>query len=259
MTHVSFVPIRIVIVDDEPLARQRLRSLLTEAADIEVIGEAGDGPSAIALIERSAPDLVFLDVQMPELDGFGVVASVGPARMPPVVFVTAYDAYALRAFEVHALDFLLKPFDEDRFSQMLDHVRASLRREPVSSLAARLHALLAARSEQPAPRHMLARAPGRVRVVRVDEIDWIAAAGNYIEVHAGRETHLIHETMAAVAQRLSYVDFRRIHRSTIVRLDRVVEVHCGFRGDGAVVLRDGTRLSFSRRYRDELRELLEEA
>lgn len=252
-------PIRILIVDDEPLARQRLRSLLAAATDVEVIAEAGDGPSAVAQIERSAPDLVFLDVQMPELDGFDVVARVGPARMPPVVFVTAFDAYALRAFEVHALDYLLKPFDEDRFAQMLDHVRTSLRRDAVDGLAKRLDALLAAHGERPVSQHLLARAPGRVRIVRVDEIDWIAAAGNYIEVHAGRETHLVHETLTAAAQRLPRVDFRRIHRSTIVRLDRVIEVHAGFRGDGAVVLRDGTRLAFSRRYRDELRELLEEA
>jgi len=248
--------IRALIVDDEPLARERLRTLLRKEADFEIAAECGDGGKAVAAIEKLRPDVVFLDVQMPEADGFAVVEAVGAREMPAVVFVTAYDKYALKAFDVHALDYLLKPFDRERFAATLARVRARLA-EKAAQLPRQLAALL--RDLRPAAKFLeriVIRSGGRVTFLRAEEIDWIAAAGNYLEIHAGKQTHLLRETMNTMESRLDPEKFLRIHRSTIVHVDRVRELQSSFHGDYEVLLRDGTRLTLTRNYKEKLETLL---
>jgi two-component system LytT family response regulator len=251
------VKIRTFIVDDEPLARQRLRRLLETEADIEVAGECADGRQAVAALRQDLPDLLFLDVQMPLLDGFGVLEELGAEHMPVVIFVTAYDRYALRAFEVHALDYLLKPFDRERFRKALERARAQLRRHQHQEVNQRLLALLADVRETRKPLDRLViKSGGRVCFVRTEEIDWIEAAGNYLRLHVGPEVHLLRETMSRLESRLDPRQFPRIHRSTMVNLERIQELQPSFHGDFIVVLRDGTELTLSRGYREKLQELL---
>ena len=249
--------IRALIVDDEPLARERLRGLLEAEPDVAVVGECADGEAAVDAIRAEPPDLVFLDVQMPNLDGFGVVEAVGPENMPVTVFVTAYDRYALRAFEVHALDYLLKPFDRARFTVALDRARAQLEQDRAAGAADRLLALL---DETKAPprkgaERIAVKSSGGVSFVRAEEIDWVEAAGNYAKLHAGGDVHLIRETLNAMEARLDPEQFVRIHRSTIVNLDAIKELQPLFHGDYAVILRDGTELVLSRSYRQKLKGL----
>jgi two-component system, LytTR family, response regulator len=251
--------IRTLIVDDEPLARSRLRALLEREEDITVVGECGDGNEAVAAIRELQPDLLFLDVQMPALDGFGVLEAVGGDRVPAVIFVTAYDKYAIQAFEVHALDYLLKPFDRERFHLALERARAQLQREETVAASERLLALLEDAQAQAAKKplqRLVIKSGGRVFFLRVEEIDWIEAAGNYVRLHVARETHLLRETMNALETRLDPEQFVRIHRSTIVHLDRIQELQPWFHGDYKVILRDGTQLTLSRGYRQKLQELL---
>ncbi len=250
-------PIRTLIVDDEPLARQRLRDLLRAEPDVLVLGECGDGREAIDAIRREAPDLVFLDVQMPAPDGFGVVRAVGAGRMPAVIFVTAYDRYALQAFEVRALDYLLKPFDRERFRKALGHARSQVERARAGELADRLAALLD--EVRPVPRaveRLVVKAGGRVFFLRAAEIDWVEAAGNYLRLHVGADVHLLRETMNGLEARLGPDQFLRIHRSTLVNVDRIREVQPLFHGDHVVILQDGTELAMSRGYRKNLERFL---
>ncbi len=247
--------IRTLVVDDEPIARERVLSLLQHEQDVEVIGECGDGPQAIASIQHLAPDLVFLDVQMPGCDGFGVINAVGVDKMPAVIFITAYDEYALRAFEVRALDYLLKPFGRDRFQETLQHARASLERRRVGDLGRRLLALVNDIKPQPARlERLVVKSGGRVFFLRTDEIDWIEAAGNYVRLHLGQEAHLFRETMNRMEGRLDPRRFARIHRSRIVNTERIKELQPWFNGEHVVILRDGTRLTLSRGYKDRLQE-----
>jgi two-component system LytT family response regulator len=251
------VPIRTLIVDDEPLARQRVRALLEGEPDVEVVGECGDGRRAAAAIAELKPDLVFLDVQMPHLDGFGVLDAVRADHLPAVVFVTAYDRYALRAFEVHALDYLLKPFDRERFHKALGRARAQLRREPGADVSRRLLALLEdVQGARKGLERLVIKSGGRVCFVRTDEIDWVEAAGNYLRLHVGGEVHLLRETMNRLEARLDPARFLRIHRSTMVNIERIQELQPTFHGEHVVLLRDGTELTLSRGYRDRLQELL---
>jgi two-component system LytT family response regulator len=248
-----------LIVDDEPLARRRLRDLLEPEADFELAGEAGDGRQAVAALRSLRPDLVFLDVQMPLLDGFGVVEEVGADAPPALIFVTAYDRFALRAFEVHALDYLLKPFDRDRFHKALERARAQLRREEPADLPRRLLALLNdVRPGASPPERLVIKAEGRVSFVRVDELDWVEAAGNYVRLHASKNTFLLRETMSHLEVRLDPRRFVRIHRSIIVNVERIREIQPAFHGDSVVILRDGTELTLSRSYRDRFQEFLGE-
>jgi two-component system, LytTR family, response regulator len=249
--------IRTFIVDDEPLARQRLRQLLEREVDIELAGECADGRQAVAALRQHRPDLVFLDVQMPVLDGFAVLEELGAERMPVVIFVTAHDRYALRAFEVHALDYLLKPFDRDRFCKALDRARAQFQQTQSQDVNQRLLALLADVQETRKPLDRLViKSAGRVCFVRTAEIDWIEAAGNYLRLHVGRDVHLLRETMSRLELRLDPRLFPRIHRSTMVNIERIRELQPAFHGEYVVVLRDGTELTLSRGYRDRLQELL---
>jgi two-component system LytT family response regulator len=246
-----------LIVDDEPLARTRIRSLLEKEPDLTVIGECGDGQQAVAMVNELQPDLLFLDVQMPALDGFGVLEALGVERMPAVIFVTAYDRYAIRAFDVHALDYLLKPFDRERFQRALGRARAQLQRDEKLAASEKLLALIEDVQAQRKPlQRLVIKSAGRVFFLRLEEIDWIEAAGNYLKLHVGSETHLLRETMNALEGRLNAEQFVRIHRSTIVNLDRIQELQPWFHGDYRVVLRDGTQLTLSRGYRQKLQELL---
>ena len=249
--------IRTLVVDDEPIARERILSLLQQEDDVEVIGECSDGLQAVSAIQHHSPDLVFLDVQMPGADGFGVIDAVGADRMPTVIFVTAYDEYALRAFEVHALDYLLKPFGRDRFQEALKHVRESLDRRRAGDLGRRLLALVNdIKPERPKLERLVVKSGGRVFFLRTDEIDWIEAAGNYVRLHLGDESHLFRETMNRMETRLDTRRFARIHRSRIVNTERIKELQPWFNGEYVVILRNGTRLPLSRGYRDRLQEQL---
>ena len=246
---------RILIADDEPLARERLKMLLVGQEGFEVVGECHDGPSTIDAIRRSKPDLVFLDVQMPGANGFDVVSALGEEELPLFVFVTAFDTYALKAFDVHALDYLLKPFDRERFLQALARARQQLERPSNSDLRSRLLELV--RDLEPAPQRLerfVIKSGGRVFFVRADEIDWIEAAGNYVKLHVGTETHLLRETMNAVEAQLPRETFYRIHRCHIVNIERVKELQPWFNGEYVVFLRTGARLTLSRGYREKLQD-----
>lgn len=251
--------IRTLIVDDEPLARERVRTLLAKEADVTIVGECANGREAIEAIERDAPDLVFLDVQMPELDGFGVLENVEAERLPVVIFVTAYDEYAVRAFEVHALDYILKPFDKERFRDALDRARREIARAAVNGggLDKKLLALLGELQDRKRRlERIVIRSGGRVSFLRTDEVDWIEAAGNYVELHVGKDSHLLRETMNKLESRLDTKRFLRIHRRLIVNVERIKQLEGVTHGEYLVVLKDGTRLSSSRGYRDGLQRLL---
>ncbi|MBM3880603.1 MAG: response regulator transcription factor [Verrucomicrobia bacterium] len=250
--------IRTLIVDDEPLARERLRNLLEGEADLEVVGECGDGHEAVAATMREQPDLVFLDIQMPELDGFGVLEAVAAGgKVPAIVFVTAYNQHAVRAFEVHAVDYLLKPFDRQRFALALSRARVRLEQAQSGELNEKLTALLAEmRPEARASDRLVIKTGGKVLFVKAADVDWVEAADNYVNLHVGKESHMLRETMASIEGRLASAQFMRISRSTIVNLERIKELQPMFHGDYVVILRDGTRLSLSRGYRDKLQELL---
>jgi len=249
-----------LIVDDEPIAREGLRTLLAAEPGIEVIGECRNGREAIKAIREQVPDLVFLDVQMPRLGGFEVIAEIGAAQMPAVVFVTAYDQYAIRAFEIDALDYLLKPFDEERFQKTIVRVKRYFQSGSVHELNERLSALLK-RLDRAEPKHLervVIKSAGRIFFVDVEEIDWIEAAGNYVRLHVGDKAHLLRETMDALAAKLHADQFLRIRRSVIVNAERVKELQPLFKGEYQIILHDGTKLTSSRRYRAQLNPLLGE-
>jgi two-component system LytT family response regulator len=249
--------IRTLVVDDEPLARERLTSLLSAEQDIEVVGQCRDGEEAVTAIVDHSPDLVFLDVQMPAMNGFEVIDAVGPERMPLVIFVTAYDQHALRAFQVRALDYVLKPFDRERFQEALQRARAHIQRDETGDLGRRLLALVKdLRRDQPKTDRLVVKSGGRLFFLRADEIDWIEASGNYVRLHVGTTSHLLRETMNAIEGRLDPEKFFRIHRSRIVNMERIQEMQPWLNGEYAVVLRTGTRLTLSRGYREKLQERL---
>lgn len=249
--------IRTLVVDDEPLARERLTSLLSAEPDIEVVGQCRDGEEAVRAIMDSSPDLVFLDVQMPAMNGFEVIEAVGSERMPLVIFVTAYDQHALRAFQVRALDYVLKPFDRERFQEAVQRARVHIQRDETGDLGRRLIALVKdLRRDQPKTDRLVVKSGGRLFFLRTDEIDWIEAAGNYVRLHVGNTSHLLRETMNAIEGRLDPEKFFRIHRSRIVNMERIQEMQPWLNGEYAVVLRTGTRLTLSRGYREKLQERL---
>jgi two-component system LytT family response regulator len=249
--------LRTLIVDDEPLARDGIRMHLEEQPDVEIIGECADGPAAVEAIRRLEPDLIFLDVQMPGLDGFGVLEKLRDGPVPEVVFVTAYDQFALQAFESHALDYLLKPFDADRFKRSLDRVRTHLRGRRRMMADARLfHLLDDLRNKPRYLERIVVRSGGRILILRVDDVDWIESAANYVKLHVGGRTYLLRETMTRMEEMLDPKKFVRIHRSTIVRVERIRMLEPLFQGDFLVILEDGSRLPSSRGYRENLQELL---
>ena len=252
--------IRTLIADDQPIARDRLSALLSDEPDVELVAACASGTEAVSAIERHRPDLVFLEVQMPELDGLGVIAAVGAERMPPVVFVTAYDEFAVRAFDVHALDYLLKPFGRQRFQRALDRARDHLSRQRAGDLAKRLVAIVdELRPARPRAERLVVRSGARVVFVETRQIDWIEAEGNYVRLHVGDESHLIRDTMHAVEARLGQGQFVRIHRSRIANIERVRELRLVHNGEYEIVLRNGRALGVSRLYRDKLQDRMRRA
>jgi two-component system LytT family response regulator len=270
--------IRALIVDDESLAREALLVMLGGDPEIEVIAECRNGREAVAAIREQSPDIVFLDIQMPGMDGFQVVEEVGGARMPVTIFVTAYDKHALRAFEAHALDYLLKPFDHDRFDTALRRVKTFVRQQKLGeiseSLLAVLQDLKAKDGELPSdaddrkPGRVARQEPidrvviksgGRIYFLKTEEIDWVEGAGDYLTLHSGTQTHLIRETMGNFRAKLDPQKFLRIHRSTIVNIERIKEIRPLYKGDYLITLTSGIGLKASRGYRHELQSLLDEA
>jgi len=244
--------IRALLVDDEPLARRAVRRFLVKKTDVEVVAECGDGESAVHAIQSLRPDLVFLDVQMPEMDGFQVLGSIGAGEMPITIFVTAYDRFALRAFDANAIDYLLKPLSRERFERAL--VRAQQRmaehhnHEEMRRLLASLQKLSAA---QEYPKRLAIPKNGRTVFVDTKNIDWIEAEGSYLRLHVGNREHQFRGTLSEIEGKLSPADFLRIHRSTIVNIQRIREIQTWFHGYHRVLLEDGTELRMSR-YQDEI-------
>ena len=247
-----------MIVDDEPLARNIVRRMLESRKDFEIVGECENGYEAINAINAGATDLVFLDVQMPEIDGFAVLESCKESKhLLHIIFVTAYDKYAVHAFEVHALDYLLKPFDHDRFDEALERAREHLRFENGGALNEKILALLSENKTQTNYiERLIIKNEGRVFFLKTDEIEWISAEGNYVALHAGKKTHLFREAISTIATQLDPRKFQRIHRSVIVNLDSIHEPQPWFRGDYKVILKDRTELKLSHRYRENLMKYL---
>jgi two-component system LytT family response regulator len=241
---------KILIVDDEPLARQTVRLLVQDDPEVTIAGECS-GADAAAVIARERPDIMFLDVQMPEVDGFALLEQVGADAVPVVVFVTAYDQYALRAFDVHAIDYLLKPFDDRRFAEALQRAKEQRRRGQVDE---RLLQLIESRGAF--VQRFLVPSREKVVLVRADDVDWIEAADYYVSIHAAGKSHLLRETMMELEKRLDPAKFVRVHRSAIVNVDRVREIHPMFRGDSMLVLEDGTQLRLSRARREEFERVV---
>ncbi len=257
--------IRTIIVDDEPTARRGIRLMLKGDAMIEIVGEASNGLDAVELIEREQPDLVFLDVQMPGCDGFQVLEKVANKAHPAVIFVTAYDVHALHAFEVNAIDYLLKPYDDARFEEALNRVKKTVRQASVESDNSRLNQLLefmqsrmAGGKTVPETDRVLVKSSGDIYFLKAEEIDWIEAEGDYMKFHTGEKSHLMRETMARLEERLDPKRFIRIHRSTIVNIDRLQKLSPSFGGEYAVILEDGTKLKLSRGYHERIAELLKQ-
>ncbi len=244
---------RVLVVDDEPLARRGVVKRLSAHTDVQLIGEAGDGEAALSAIVDMAPDLVFMDVQMPGMSGFEALGLLPPRERPLTIFLTAYDQFALRAFEVHALDYLLKPIDDERFVEALDRARETLVARRGRNRASGLQAQLTAEGDTPYATRFAIRIGHRVVFIAVSDIDWIEAMGDYAGLHVAGKVHLLRERLHQLARRLDPTQFVRIHRSTIVRADRIAEMEVLSNRDSLLLLRDGTPLRASRTYGDALR------
>jgi two-component system, LytTR family, response regulator len=251
--------IRVLLVDDEPLAREMLREMLACDPNVSIVGESCNGGEALEAIRVHSPDLLFLDVQMPEVGGFEVLASLDKEEIPYVIFVTAYDQYAVRAFEVQALDYLLKPFDQERFDVSWQRAKAQIIRDR-NGVRDMDHRILALLEELKSGKNYLERlvikTAGRIYFLDTSEIDWIEAEGNYVSVHSAKKSHLLRETISSLESQLDPKRFVRIHRSSIVRLDFIQELQPWFHGEYRVILQDGTQLTLSRNHRDKLQEAL---
>ena len=250
--------LRTVIVDDEKLARGKIRRSLSSEDDIEIVGEVTCGVDAVEIINEESPDLLFLDIHIPKPNGFEVLQKIKPDRMPVVIFVTAYDEYALKAFEVNALDYLLKPFDNERLKATLDRVRSQISTSRNGNVDERLLSLLSdLKAEKEYPERFVLKTAGRVYFVKTTEIDWVEAAGNYVKLHVGSDSHMLRDTMTNIEKKLPPEKFLRIHRSRVVNIDRIKELNPLFSGDYLVKLDDDTELTLSRNYHDRLTELFE--
>jgi two-component system LytT family response regulator len=251
--------VRVVVADDEPIGRHRLVRLLQAEPETDVVAACADGEEAVEAIREHSPDVVLLDIQMPHLDGFEVVAALGEAQQPAVVFVTAHDQYALRAFEVHAFDYLLKPVDQDRLRETISRAVANAGRAPQASPTRRILGLLEELNSRERARgreRLVVRTPERAFFLRTETIDYIEAAGKFVHLHVGRTVHALRESMSELEQMLDPSRFLRISRSVIVNLDRIQEIQPWFQGDYVLILTDGARLTSTRGYRDNMRRLL---
>lgn len=250
--------IRVLLVDDESLAREMIREMLEDDSSVEIIGECVNGEEAIAAIKEHAPDLVFLDVQMPEASGFGVLENLkNGERMPHVIFVTAYDQYAVRAFEVHALDYLLKPFDRERFEASWERAKEQILKEKNGRMDERILTLLEElKAGSKYLERLVIKSAGRVFFLEAEDIDWIEAEGNYVSVHSGMKSHLLRETISSLESQLDPKKFRRIHRSSLVQLNKIKELQPWFHGEYRIILHCGAELMLSRNYRENLQEAL---
>jgi two-component system LytT family response regulator len=251
------VKVRVLIVDDEPLARERIRHFLKDEPAIVEIGEAGSGPEAVRKIRAQNPDLVFLDVQMPGMDGFAVLKAVGPEKIPHVVFVTAHDQYALHAFDVFALGYLLKPFDRDKFTKVLRRAldEIGLKRTG-SELARTMKDLLEdVRSDASSTERVFVRTRQRLLPVRLRDIDWVEATGKYVVLHVGDAEHPVRDSLSAFEKKLPARQFRRAHRSCVVNIDSIKEIQPLFHGDSCIILKTGHRITLSRSFRDRFNDL----
>ena len=245
--------LQVLVVDDEPPARRKLTSFLRAEPDIEVVDESSGGEHAVLRIETLKPDVVFLDIQMPGMNGFELLSALEMDRMPLIIFVTAYDQYAVKAFEVHAQDYLLKPFDRERLQSCLERTREELKRRKPDALERKLERFLAEfQPQETFIDRVPVRSRGRVIFVQMKDVDWIGASSNYAEVHAGGESYLIRETLQSLEKKLDPHQFRRVYRSTIVNLDRVHELQPWSHNDFIVVMKEGSRIRMSRRYRSNL-------
>jgi two-component system, LytTR family, response regulator len=250
--------IRALIADDEPLARERISRLLSSEADVQVVSQCRDGLETVTSIKQSRPDLAFLDIEMPEIDGLGILREIPSDATPVIIFTTAYDHYAIQAFEAHALDYLLKPFDEERFRRALQRARTHIENLRSKDLATRL--LAALEESRPATTEsdrLVIKSGGKVVFLKLDEIDWVEAAANYVHIHAGNEGYYMRETMNSFESRLDATRFIRIHRSTIVNLSKIKELQPCNNGEFIVVLRNGKELSLSRGFRDRIQNFLQ--
>jgi two-component system LytT family response regulator len=249
--------LRVLIVDDEELARERMESLLSAQPDVEIAGICADGMSALQAIEQTRPDLVMLDVQMPGMDVFEVASNIDPENAPAIVFVTAHDGHAIKAFEIHALDFLLKPYDQARLEKALDRARGTLNATRTPALDPRLVSFLEQlHEERKYPERLIVKSSGRVFFVRTEDIDWVEASGNYAKIHTKSDAHLLRESMKNMEGKLDPRVFVRIHRSAIVNIDRIKELEPWFHGEYVVIMRDGTRLTASRVFSERLSALI---
>ncbi len=249
--------IRVVIIDDEPLGRTVIREMLRRDQGFAVVGECANGHEAITLITDERPDLIFLDVQMPEIDGFEVLAALDSDQLPLVIFVTAYDQYAVSAFEVHAVDYLLKPFDRERFGKALQRAKTHLQREQPSDVSQRILALLEEQRSKPKfLERLVIKTNGRIFFLKTEEIDWVSAEGNYVNLHVKKDSYLLRETISGLETQLDPQRFARVHRSQIVNLDRIRELRHWSHGEYQIILHNGEELMLSRSYREKLQGML---
>ena len=260
--------IRVLVVDDEPLAREKIREMVKRDAEVEIVGECSSGAEAVAAVRETRPDLLLLDVQMPELGGFEVLQALDGEHPPAVIFVTAYDQYAVRAFDACALDYLLKLFDEERFERALSRAKQQLRREgltdedgdetasPLAPRDAKANGGGDNDSHAPPLERFVVKAAGRIFFLKADEVDWIEAYGNYVRLHVGKSAYILREPIGGIEASLDPARFLRIHRSSIVNVERIREMQPMFHGQYTVVLHDGTQLTLSRRYRSKLQQTL---
>jgi two-component system LytT family response regulator len=250
-------PLRAVIADDEALARKFIRRMLKDDHDLEVVGECNNGKEAVAMIKKQNPDIVFLDVQMPEMDGFAVLESIATERLPEIIFTTAYEQYAIRAFELHALDYLLKPFDQARFKEAIKYAKERFRSQRHNEGRMQISAMLENIKNKPQYLDRLViKAGGRITFLSTDEINWIEADDKYVHLHTGKASPMVRQTLSAMEAQLDPQKFQRVHRFAIVNVERITELQPLFSGEYSILLGDGTKLTLSRSYKDKLFELL---
>lgn len=246
-----------LIVDDEALARKFIRRMLKEDSEVEIVGECNDGKSAVAMIQKHKPAIVFLDVQMPAMDGFAVLEAIGPEQLPEIIFTTAYEKYAIRAFELHALDYLLKPFDQARFRDAMRHARERLSQRQQEDGRLQISALLEnVKAQSKYLERLIIKSDGRISFLQVRDINWIEADDKYVHLHTAKGARMIRQTLSAMETQLDPKKFQRIHRSAIVNIERIKELEPTFNGEHVVHLEDGAKLTLSRSYREKLFELL---